>query len=95
MNWRPSKSWVNNGVASLIMSASTLDQQQGGGGGGAASAPPSYAEQATDTVFGDSADDFMHLDQPDAMGRPRILTQLAQPQVYQDAPQNQILVGHR
>tara|TARA_R100001509_G_scaffold165096_3_gene145118 strand:- start:4503 stop:6398 length:1896 start_codon:yes stop_codon:yes gene_type:complete len=84
---------LNNGVASLIMSASTLNQQQGGGGGEAASAPPSYAEQAADTVFGDSADDFMHLDQPDAMGRPRALTQLAQPQVYQDAPQEQMFGG--
>jgi hypothetical protein len=46
-----------------------------------------------DAVFGDSADDFMHLDQPDAMGRPRVLTQLAQPQVYQDAPQEQIFGG--
>jgi len=89
----PTSFEVNNGVASLIMSASALDQQQGGGGGEAASAPPSYAEQATDTVFGDSADDFMHLDQPDAMGRPRVLTQLAQPQVYQDAPQEQIFGG--
>jgi hypothetical protein len=84
---------LNNGVASLIMSASTLNQQQGGGGGEAVSAPPSYAEQAVDTVFGDSADDFMHLDQPDAMGRPRALTQLAQPQVYQDAPQEQMFGG--
>ncbi len=84
---------LNNGVASLIMSASTLNQQQGGGGGEAVSAPPSYAEQAIDTVFGDSADDFMHLDQPDAMGRPRALTQLAQPQVYQDAPQEQMFGG--
>ena len=84
---------LNNGVASLIMSASTLNEQQGGGGGEAVSAPPSYAEQAVDTVFGDSADDFMHLDQPDAMGRPRALTQLAQPQVYQDAPQEQMFGG--
>jgi len=84
---------LNNGVASLIMSASTLNQQQGGGGGEAASAPPSYAEQATDTVFGDSADDFMHLDQPDAMGRPRVLTQLSLPQVYQNAPQEQMFGG--
>lgn len=84
---------LNNGVASLIMSASTLNQQQGGGGGESVSAPPSYAEQAADTVFGDSADDFMHLDQPDAMGRPRALTQLAQPQVYQDTPQEQMFGG--
>ena len=90
----PTSFEVNNGVASLIMSASTLDQQQGGGGGGeAVSAPPSYAEQVADTVFGDSADDFMHLDQPDSMGRPRVLTQLAQPQVYQDAPQEQMFGG--
>jgi len=82
---------VNNGVASLVMSASTLNQPQGGGG--QASAPPSYAEQVADTVFGDSADDFMNLDQPDAMGRPRVLTQLAQPQVYQNAPQEQMFTG--
>lgn len=88
----PTSFEVNNDIASLIMSASTLNQQQGGGGE-AVSAPPSYAEQAVDTVFGDSADDFMHLDQPDAMGRPRALTQLAQPQVYQDAPQEQMFGG--
>jgi len=82
---------LNNGVASLIMSASTLNQPQGGGG--QVSAPPSYAEQVADTVFGDSADDFMNLDQPDAMGRPRVLTQLAQPQVYQDTPQEQMFTG--
>ena len=82
---------VNNGVASLVMSASTLNQPQGGGG--QQSAPPSYAEQVADTVFGDSADDFMNLDQPDAMGRPRVLTQIAQPQVYQNAPQEQMFAG--
>ena len=86
----PTSFEVNNDVASLIMSASTLNQQQGGGGGSQASSPPTYAQQAADTVFGDSANDFMHLDQPDAMGRPRVLTQLAQPQVYQDAPQQQM-----
>jgi len=35
----------------------------------------------------------MNLDQPDAMGRPRVLTQLAQPQVYQDTPQEQMFTG--
>ena len=91
----PTSFEVNNGVASLIMSASTLNEEQASGGGQQAPAPPTYAEQAADTVFGDSADDFLHLDQPDAMGRPRVLTQLAQPQVYQDTPQEQIFGGPR
>lgn len=74
-------------VFGLVGQASTLSQTQGGGE--SVSAPPSYAEQAADTVFGDSADDFLYLDQPDAMGRPRALTQLA-PQIYQEAPQEQM-----
>ena len=86
----PTDFGVNDGVASLIMSSSTLSQEQGGGGG-QQSAPPTFAEQATNTVFGDSADDFLYLDQPDATGRPRILSQISQPQIYQDAPQEQIL----
>ena len=77
-------------VFGLVGQASTLSQTQGGGE--SVSAPPSYAEQAADTVFGDSADDFLYLDQPDAMGRPRALTQLA-PQIYQEAPQEQMFEG--
>jgi hypothetical protein len=78
-------------VFGLVGQASTLSQTQGGGGGEQA-APPTYADQAVDTVFGDSADDFLYLDQPDAMGRPRALTQLA-PQIYQEAPQEQMFEG--
>jgi len=74
-------------VFGLVGQASTLSQPQGSGG--QESAPPTYAEQAVDTVFGDSADDFLYLDQPDSMGRPRALTQLA-PQIYQEAPQEQM-----
>lgn len=77
-------------VFGLVGQASTLNQPQGGGG--QESAPPTYAEQAVDTVFGDSADDFLYLDQPDAMGRPRALTQLA-PQIYQEAPQEQMFAS--
>ena len=78
-------------VFGLVGQASTLNQPQVGGGEQQA-APPTYAEQAVDTVFGDSADDFLYLDQPDAMGRPRALTQLA-PQIYQEAPQEQMFEG--
>jgi len=77
-------------VFGLVGQASTLNQPKGGGG--QESAPPTYAEQAVDTVFGDSADDFLYLDQPDAMGRPRALTQLA-PQIYQEAPQEQMFAS--
>ena len=82
---------LNNGVASLIMSASTLNQQ--GGGDGQQSAPPTYAEQAVDVVFGDSADDFLYLDQPDSSGMPRVLSQVAPPQIYQEAPQEEMFGG--
>jgi len=78
-------------IFGLVGQASTLNQPQVGGGEQQA-APPTYAEQAVDTVFGDSADDFLYLDQPDAMGRPRALTQLA-PQIYQEAPQEQMFEG--
>ena len=82
---------VDGNTANLILSASTLNQQQGGAA--QESAPPTYAEQATDVVFGDSADDFLYLDQPDATGRPRILSQLEQPQVYQDIEQESQMFG--
>ena len=78
-------------VFGLVGQASTLNQPQGGGG--QESAPPTYAEQAVDVVFGDSADDFLYLDQPDAMGRPRALTQVAPPQIYQEAPQEEMFGG--
>jgi len=81
---------LDGDVASLIMSASTLNAQQGGAAQPAA--PPTYAEQVADTVFGDSADDFLYLDQPDATGRPRILAQIEQ-QVYQDTEQEMQMFG--
>ena len=37
--------------------------------------PPTFAEQATNVVFGDSPDDFLFLDQPDRTGKPRALKQ--------------------
>jgi hypothetical protein len=77
-------------VFGLVGQASTLNQPQGGG---QESAPPTFSQQATDTVFGDSADDFMYLDQPDSSGMPRVLSQLAPPQIYQEAPQEQMFGG--
>ena len=41
--------------------------------------PPTFAEQATNVVFGDSPDDFLFLEQPDRTGKPRALKQ-AEPQ---------------
>jgi len=81
----------DDGTFGLVGQVSTLNQPQSGGGEEQA-APPTFAEQAVDTVFGDSADDFLYLDQPDSMGRPRALTQLA-PQIYQEAPQEQMFAG--
>jgi len=80
-------------VFGLVGQASTLNQPQGGGGGEQQAAPPTYAEQAVDTVFGDSADDFLYLDQPDSSGMPRVLSQVAPPQIYQEAPQEQMFGG--
>ena len=77
-------------VFGLVGQASALNQPQGGG---QESAPPTFAQQATDTVFGDSANDFMYLDQPDSSGMPRVLSQLAPPQIYQEAPQEQMFGG--
>ena len=41
--------------------------------------PPTFAEQATNVVFGDSPDDFLFLDQPDRTGKPRALKQAEAP----------------
>jgi hypothetical protein len=43
--------------------------------------PPTFAEQATNVVFGDSPDDFLFLDQPDRTGKPRALKQAELPRV--------------
>ena len=55
--------------------------------------PPTFAEQATNVVFGDSPDDFLYLDQPDRTGKPRALKQVETPQAYQDAFQETIMFG--
>ena len=55
--------------------------------------PPTFAEQATNVVFGDSADDFLFLDQPDKTGKPRALKQAEPPQVYQDTLQETAMFG--
>ena len=49
--------------------------------------PPTFADQATNAVFGDSPDDFLFLEQPDATGKPRIMKQIEARQVYQDIAQ--------
>jgi len=49
--------------------------------------PPTFADQATNAVFGDSPDDFLFLDQPDSTGRPRIMKQIEARQVYQSTKQ--------
>jgi len=49
--------------------------------------PPTFADQATNAVFGDSPDDFLFLEQPDSTGKPRIMKQIEAQQVYQDMPQ--------
>ena len=56
-------------------------------------APPTFAEQATNVVFGDSPDDFLYLDQPDRTGKPRALKQVAPPQAYQDTSQEAEMFG--
>lgn len=67
------------------------------GGGAATTAeepkPPTFSEQVTDVVFGDSPDDFLYLDQPDATGKPRIISQIETQQVYQSAPQETEMFG--
>lgn len=55
--------------------------------------PPTFAEQATNVVFGDSPDDFLYLDQPDRTGKPRALKQVAPPQAYQDTSQEAEMFG--
>ena len=55
--------------------------------------PPTFAEQATNVVFGDSPDDFLYLDQPDRTGKPRALKQAEPPQAYQDTSQETIMFG--
>lgn len=55
--------------------------------------PPTFAEQATNVVFGDSPDDFLYLDQPDRTGKPRALKQAEPPQAYQNTPQEAEMFG--
>jgi hypothetical protein len=55
--------------------------------------PPTFAEQATNVVFGDSPDDFLFLDQPDRTGKPRALKQAEPPQVYQSTEQEAEMFG--
>ena len=55
--------------------------------------PPTFAEQATNVVFGDSPDDFLFLDQPDRTGKPRALKQAEAPQVYQSTEQEAEMFG--
>jgi hypothetical protein len=55
--------------------------------------PPTFAEQATNVVFGDSPDDFLFLDQPDRTGKPRALKQVEAPQVYQTTEQEAEMFG--
>lgn len=55
--------------------------------------PPTFAEQATNVVFGDSPDDFLYLDQPDRTGKPRALKQAEPPQAYQDTSQEAEMLG--
>jgi len=56
-------------------------------------APPTFAEQATNVVFGDSPDDFLYLDQPDRTGKPRALKQAEPPQAHQDTSQETEMFG--
>ena len=55
--------------------------------------PPTFAEQATNVVFGDSPDDFLFLDQPDRTGKPRGLKQAEPPQGYQRTEQEAEMFG--
>jgi len=55
--------------------------------------PPTFAEQATNVVFGDSPDDFLFLDQPDRTGKPRALKQAEAPEVYQSTEQEAEMFG--
>ena len=55
--------------------------------------PPTFGEQATDVVFGDSADDFLFLDAPDATGKPRVMKQIEPQQVYQATWQEEGMFG--
>jgi len=49
--------------------------------------PPTFGEQATNVVFGDSPDDFLYLDQPDSTGKPKIIKHLQSHQAHQNIPQ--------
>mgnify|MGYP003663810176 CR=1 FL=1 len=55
--------------------------------------PPTFGDQATNTVFGDSPDDFLFLDQPDATGQPMVIRQVESTQVYQSTPQEEGMMG--
>ena len=55
--------------------------------------PPTFGEQATNAVFGDSADDFLFLEEPDATGRPRVMKHIEPQQVYQETQQEEEMFG--
>jgi len=55
--------------------------------------PPTFGEQATNTVFGDSADDFLFLEEPDATGKPRVMKHIESQQVYQETQQEEEMFG--
>ena len=55
--------------------------------------PPTFADQATNAVFGDSPDDFLFLDQPDATGKPKVMKHVEPPPVYENSPQEEEMFG--
>jgi len=55
--------------------------------------PPTFADQATDAVFGDSPDDFLFLDQPDATGKPSVMKHVEPPPVYENTDQEEEMFG--
>jgi len=55
--------------------------------------PPTFADQATNAVFGDSPDDFLFLDQPDATGKPKVMKHVEPPPVYENTPQEKEMFG--
>ena len=55
--------------------------------------PPTFADQATNAVFGDSPDDFLFLDQPDATGKPKVMKHVESPPVYENSLQEEEMFG--
>lgn len=55
--------------------------------------PPTFGEQATNAVFGDSADDFLFLEEPDSTGKPRVMKHIEPQQVYQETQQEEEMFG--